>query len=96
MNQTEIYQRLIDLYAGRELPTELEAELDAHAVDDQALATEMKTLRDTVEAIQSQPSPEYTEESFQRILLKIYSRGIDLQLRSPDPVHLQYQLPIQS
>ena len=95
MTNRDIYNQLVDLYAGRELPTELEEELEAASKSDSSLRQQMLSLRKTVDALQDQPAPEFTEESYQRILLKIYSRGVDIQKRSPDPIHLQYQLPIQ-
>ena len=36
-----------------------------------------------------------TEESYQRILMKLYARGAELQTGAPEPLHLQYYLPIQ-
>jgi hypothetical protein len=55
----------------------------------------MMTLRGTFDALRNAEAPDFTEESYQRILLKMYARGVQLQKQSPDPIHLQYQLPIQ-
>jgi hypothetical protein len=94
MNDT--YKKLVDLYAGQELSEELEASMEAAASTDPNLSVEMHSLRQTVEALKSAPEPEFTEESYQRILMKVYAKGVELQRRSPDPSYLQYHLPIQS
>ncbi len=91
----EIYNQLVDIYAGRELPTELESEMEAAAFTDLALSHNMATLRRTVDLLQSQPKPEFTEESYQRVLMKIYARGGNIEPKSATPTHLQYHLPIQ-
>ena len=91
-----LYDKLVDLYAGRELPSELEAELEARASQDHALAHDMLTLRATVDALDTtKDDVEFTEESYQRILMKVYARGVDMEPVSPPPAHLQYYLPIQ-
>lgn len=92
---SELYKKLVDLYAGRELPTELEDQMELAAFDDPELSHDMATLRRTVDALRADRSPELTEESYQRILMKIYARGGSIQQRVPDPTHLQYHLPIQ-
>lgn len=92
---SEFYRKLVDLYAGRELPSELEDQMEWAAFTDPALAHEMSTLRKTVDLVHAEPEPEFTEESYQRILMKLYARGVELQTQSPDPMHLQYQLPMQ-
>ncbi len=91
----ELYGKLVDLYAGRELPAELEQELEAAANHDEKLAYDMRTLRNTVDEIQSMPGADFTEESYQRILMRLYARGADIQPKAEAPVHLQYYLPIQ-
>ncbi len=91
----ELYRKLVDLYAGRELPVELEDELEAAASQDQSLAHEMHTLRRTVDVLQGSSAPEFTEESYQRILMKLYARGADVQPKAEAPAHLQYYLPMQ-
>lgn len=92
----EMYEKLVDLYAGRELPLEMEAQLEDAASVNPALARNMRTLRDTVELLQgSQNSIEFTEESYQRILMKLYARGAEVQPAAATPAHLQYYLPIQ-
>jgi hypothetical protein len=95
MNETDLYSKLVDLYAAHELPADLENRMDAAAANDAVLARDMMTLRATHDALHAEEAPEFTEESYQRILLKMYARGVQLQKQSPDPIHLQYQLPIQ-
>lgn len=92
----DFYQKLVDLYAGGELTEELEEELESAAFRDSDLSYEMTTLRRTVDMARNIPDPQFTEESYQRILMKLYARGADLTPKSPDPAHLQYSLPIQS
>ena len=91
----ELYTKLVDLYAGYELPAELEDEMIVAAGNDPALASDMLTLRAAVDALQNDQGPSFTEESFQRILMKLYARGVALHTKAPSPTHLQYQLPIQ-
>jgi hypothetical protein len=91
----EFCKRLVDMYGGNELPEELEKELKEAAYADPELTHDMMSLRMTVEAVQSHPGAEFTEESNQRILMKIYARGVDIQTKAPAPTHLQYQLPIR-
>jgi hypothetical protein len=92
---SEFYKKLVDLYAGRELPAELEDQMEMAAFNDPALSHDMSTLRKTVDKVHAEPGPEFTEESYQRILMKLYARGVEAQTQAPDPMHLQYQLPIQ-
>ncbi len=91
----DLYQKLVDLYAGRELTEEMEHEMEAAGAADHALMVDMVSLRQTVDALKNEPAPDFTEESYQRILMKMYARGIEVQQRSPDPAHLQYHLPMQ-
>jgi len=92
---TDLYEKLVDLYAGRELPAELEEQMELAAASDAALSREMSTMRSTVDALKTVEEPEFTEESYQRILLKVYARGIDMQPQAPAPAHFQYNLPLQ-
>ena len=92
---SDFYQKLVDLYAGRELPAELEDQMELAAFNDQALSHDMSTLRKTIDMVHADNDPEFTEESYQRILMKLYARGVDIQTSVPEPTHLQYQLPIQ-
>lgn len=91
----DLYSRLVDLYAGRELPDDVEREMEREAAKDPALYADMTSLRDTVDHVRSIPGPDFTEESYQRILMKLYARGAEFQPKAPAPTHLQYQLPIQ-
>lgn len=91
----DLYSKLVDLYAGRELPAELEDQMELAAASDATLSHDMRTLRGTVDALHAVETPEFTEESYQRILMKVYARGIEMQTSAPTPIHLQYQLPIQ-
>jgi hypothetical protein len=92
---SEFYKKLVDLYAGRELPAELEDQMDLAAFNDQELSHDMASLRRTVDVLHSDHGPEFTEESYQRILMKLYARGVDVKPRAMEPAHLQLQLPIQ-
>lgn len=95
MNEKEMQQKLVDLYAGSELPQELEETLTAAAFLDKDLNHDMATLRHTVNLIQGVELPEFTEESYQRILMKLYSKsGADVQPTVSAPTHMQYFLPI--
>ena len=91
----EFYKRLVDLYAGDELPAELEREMKEASYADPELAHDMMSMRMTVDMLQSHPGADFSEESNQRILMKIYARGVDIQTKAPAPTHLQYQLPIR-
>ena len=92
----DFYKKLVDLYAGGELTEELQEELEAEAFRDPELSYEMTTLKKTVELVRSVPDANFTEESYQRILMKLYARGVEPEIQSPQPAHLQYSLPIQT
>ncbi len=91
MNDT--YKKLVDLYAGNELPEDLTQEMEMAAETDLDLKQDMTSLRRTVETLRDDEI-DFTEESYQRVLMKLYARGGHLQTQSPDPRHLQYQLPM--
>ena len=91
----ELYRKLVDLYAGKDLPAELEDQLSLAAASDPDLSRDMKSLRRTVEALQLLEEPEYTEESYHRILMKLYARGADIEAQAPASSHFQYHLPLQ-
>ena len=94
---SDFYKKLVDLYAGRELTEELEDELESEGFRDSDLSYEMTTLRKTVDTLKSCPAPEFTEESYHRILLKLYARtGEDMETTAPTPTHMQYSLPIHT
>ncbi len=95
MSENELYRKLVDLYAGRELSAELELEMEAAALRDPVLSHEMMSLRSTVGAMKALNEPVYNEETHQRVLMKLYARGVDVRPEAPEPRHLQYHLPIQ-
>jgi len=95
MKDNEFYNKLVDMYAGRELPEDLEEEMEWKSFGDPALSHDMASLRKTVDLIQATPKPDFTEESYQRVLMKLYARGVDVQPMAPAPSHLQYHLPMQ-
>ncbi len=91
----ELYKKLVDLYAGHELPAELEDQMELAAAGDWALNHEMTTLRRVVDSLHSLDEPEFTEESYHRVLMKLYARGADIEPREPVSSHFQYHLPLQ-
>lgn len=91
----DLYEKLVDLYAGRELPAELEDQMELAASSDPSLGRDMSSLRTTVDTLKAIDDPEFTEESYQRILMKVYARGVDIQPQAPAPAHFQYHLPLQ-
>lgn len=91
---SDYHRKLVDLYAGRELPSELEADMEAAALQNPDLAVELASLRDTVDLLRGEESP-FTEESYQRIRKTLLLRGTHFETATPEPLHLQYQLPIQ-
>lgn len=90
----KIYEKLVDLYAGDELPTELMEELEQAAFNDPALSHDMQTMSATVRTLRADPAPEFTNESFHRILMKMYQKGAVANPISPEPSHLQLRLPL--
>lgn len=82
MNQS-FYQKLVDLYAGHELPEELEAEMQAAATDDPALAYDMKSMRQTVQLLRDTPQEGMSEVCSQRVLNKILEEA-NLPEAKPD------------
>jgi hypothetical protein len=89
----DFYNKLVDLYAGDELPVELNDQMEIAAYADADLRRDMKTLKQTVEMVHSDAGPEFTEDSYQRILTQIYSK-IGAKPVSFESSPLQYQLPI--
>jgi len=83
------------MYAGHELPSELEDQMELAAFNDPELSHDMATLRKTVETLQASPAADFTEESYQRVLMRLYARGADFEPKAKAPVHLQYHLPMQ-
>lgn len=94
MNQETSY-KLVDLYVDNALPEELCREMEEAAGRDPALAAEIESLDEAKAVLKAaHPRPDFTEESFQRILMLLVARGADVRPQSEAPVHLQYQLPI--
>lgn len=93
MTQEELFERLVDLYVDGELPEELAEEVQATAFGNPAMAHDIKTLRQTMLALRSVPRPSFAEDSYHRILCKLYSEGA-----TPATHHAlatsQYQLPM--
>lgn len=92
MNET-FYRKLVDMYAGDELPTELAAEMDEAAKSDPSLRIDMDSLRRTLRVLKSLPEPELTEVCAQRILRKILdAAGVPADI--PDAAAMrQYRFP---
>jgi phosphoserine phosphatase len=65
------YQKLVDLYAAEELPEELTTEMEAAAMDDEGLRSDMNSLRLTVNALQQSKTDGMTEVCYQRVLRRI-------------------------
>jgi|DewCreStandDraft_4_1066084.scaffolds.fasta_scaffold156529_2 anti-sigma factor RsiW len=94
MKHEHLYS-LVDLYVDNELPEELCREMEEAAGQDPALAAEIESLDEAKAVLKAaHPAPEFTEESFQRILMTMVARGADIRPRSDAPLHLQYQLPM--
>ncbi|MCW5939025.1 MAG: hypothetical protein KF884_04205 [Fimbriimonadaceae bacterium] len=93
--KNDLYEKLVDLYAGGELPQETMEELEAAAMGDKDLAHDMFTLTRTVEALHADPGPVYDEETEVRILLTMQLQGAELDQRRQKGVDWQYHLPIQ-
>lgn len=89
----EFYRKLVDLYAGGELPVELNDQMEIAAYHDADLKHDMDSLRTTIEVVKSDNGPEFTEESYQRILNQIYAKAGAAPVRKESST-LQYQLPI--
>lgn len=91
----DLYSKLVDLYAGDELPAELVEELESAAMEDPVLSHDMYTLKKTVEILKSQCEVEFTDESYYRIMTKMELQGVELSSKTPEPTYIQYHLPIQ-
>ncbi|MCE9560121.1 MAG: hypothetical protein K8R88_14380 [Armatimonadetes bacterium] len=92
--KNEFYKKLIDMYAGDELSSELKDELETAALSDSELSHEMFSLKTTVEALRSSPEPEFTDDTFQRILMRMYRQGVDVKTHMPESPHMQLRLPL--
>ncbi len=94
MNSENLYQKLVDLYAGDELPQELMDELETAALSDSKLAWEMQSLRTVVRHLQSIPAPTEIETSLQNVLNRLKDEGVDVAAQESKVVYLQHYLPI--
>lgn len=93
MPANDMMRKLVDLYAERELPAELEDPLEMAASGDAELRRDMASLRHTVDVVRRERTY-YSEETHQRILMKLYAQGAGIEPPSPEPSHFQYALPI--
>lgn len=95
----ELYKKLVDVYVGgdlgSEVPSDLGSILEAEAAKDAEVAQDLASMQATYQELMDMPAPEFTEESYQRILLKVYTRGGELQTKTPVASHLQFHLPLQ-
>lgn len=91
----ELMRQLVDLYAGDELDQEARTALEQEALGDAELAREMFTLKTAVEHLRSLEQPQMGEESFQRVLMRLYKSGAQPQNSAPEPGFWQYRLPMQ-
>lgn len=93
---SELYKKLVDMYADRELTEELIQEMEAYAETDDELKQDMISLRATVDILsEMHDDVEVSEETYQRILLKLRSAGVQIETAAPEPQYWQYQLPMQ-
>ena len=91
---SELYKKLVDMYADRELTEELIQEMEAYAETDDELKQDMISLRATVDILREMHGDvEVSEETYQRILLKLRSAGVQIETAAPE--YWQYQLPMQ-
>jgi hypothetical protein len=90
----DLYNKLVDMYAGRELPAELEDQMELAAASDPDLNHQMTTLRRVVDTLHQLDQQEFTEESYHRVLMKLYARGADVQPHVQASTHFQYHLPL--
>jgi hypothetical protein len=93
--KNELYNKLVDMYAGHELSAELEDEMEMAAASNPALNHDMTTLRRVVDTLKTLDEPDFTDESYHRILMRLYARAGDIQPQTPAPTHFQYHLPLQ-
>ena len=92
---SELYKKLVDFYADRELTEELNQEMEAYADTDDELKQDMISLRATVDILHEMHNDvEVSEETYQRILLKLRAAGVQIETAAPEPQYWQYQLPM--
>lgn len=90
----DLYSKLVDLYAGDELPTELKEDFEQRLSEDADLKAEALALQQTVAAIKSVSQPVFGDETRNRILRTIEQRA-RIEPQRPAAAYLQYQLPMQ-
>jgi len=91
---SDLYRKLVDLYAGNELSEELAYELKSAAGQDESLATDMATLKQTVDLLQSDEGPEFNESDYLRIIFRMQTAGADISFAEEDRNPGQYHLPM--
>jgi hypothetical protein len=91
---SDLYRKLVDLYAGNELSQELTEEMENAARQDSALAKDMATLRQTVELLKSEPAPEFNETDYLRIIFRMQTAGAEIEFPNENIFDGQYQLPM--
>lgn len=89
----DILSRLVDLYAERELPAELEDPLESAASGDPLLRSEMISLRNTVETVRRDYSP-YDSATASRILERMRQEGVEIETIHPETSLDQLRLPM--
>lgn len=90
------YNKLVDLYAGQELPEDLEKNLSEAAASDPDLAKDMATLRQTVQSLHGQSAVNYTEDTEYRVLMKLQAWAeSDLISKQEESPSWQYRLPME-
>jgi hypothetical protein len=89
----EFYRKLVDLYAGGELPAELNDQMELASYRDEDLRHDMDTLRNTIDMVKSDGGPEFTEDTYYRVLNQIYAKAGSVPVQQ-ESSSLQYQLPI--
>lgn len=91
---SDLYRKLVDLYAGNDLPEELVADLQNAAAKDESLATDMATLKKTVDFLKAEPAPEFSESDYLRIIFRMQTAGADIEFAEEERNPGQYQLPM--
>ncbi|MFM9874646.1 MAG: hypothetical protein ACKVQS_14415 [Fimbriimonadaceae bacterium] len=91
---SDLYRKLVDLYAGNELSEELVNELQSAAGKDESLATDMATLRQTVDLLRSDEGPEFNESDYLRIIFRMQTAGADISFAEEETHSGQYHLPM--
>ena len=90
------YNKLVDLYAGQELPQELETELVEASATDPTLMKDMDTLRQVVSRLHTEKAVEYGEDTQYRIMMKLQAWSGEDLLNSEEQIpSWQYRLPME-